>query len=358
MVGKTPPAGRRLRAALTGLAVLLAGTAAVAGERGPWTATVMFENDLFGDSDSQYTNGLKLSLISPDLLSLRGSSWVPGFLLDAVQRLNAFERSLDEPGEASDRQYNLGVGIGQMMFTPEDTQASGLVIDDRPYAGWLYGTLTFVAKTRRVADTLELQLGVVGPESLAEDAQRFVHDIRDLPVPRGWDNQLETEPAFVIFYERKWHYVYDTALPGISYDVIPHAGVALGTVATYLALGGEARVGWNLPEDFGTSLIRPGGDATAPSLANAVSVRARPLGVYAFTAIGTRLVGRDIFLDGNTFTDSHDVSRELLVGDLVVGASVVWGAAKLSYAQVFRTREFDHQNRRHKFGSITFSLAF
>ena len=33
---------------------------------GPQTLTVLFENDLFGDTDQQYTNGFKLNWISPN----------------------------------------------------------------------------------------------------------------------------------------------------------------------------------------------------------------------------------------------------------------------------------------------------
>tara|TARA_Y100001934_G_C12207837_1_gene704510 strand:+ start:487 stop:618 length:132 start_codon:yes stop_codon:yes gene_type:complete len=43
---------------------------------------------------------------------------------------------------------------------------------------------------------------------------------------------------------------------------------------------------------------------------------------------------------------------------LLIGASVVWAAAKVSYAQVFRTREFDGQKRHHNFGSISVSFSF
>jgi hypothetical protein len=67
---------------------------------------------------------------------------------------------------------------------------------------------------------------------------------------------------------------------------------------------------------------------------------------------------RDIFLDGNTFRDSHDVDRNLLVGDLLAGVTLGYGGLKLSLAQVLRTREFKGQTRDHRFGSITLSYAF
>ena len=42
-----------------------------------WTATLRFENDLFADTDRNYTNGIKLSWISPDLDHFRDSDKLP-----------------------------------------------------------------------------------------------------------------------------------------------------------------------------------------------------------------------------------------------------------------------------------------
>ena len=324
-------------------------------EIGPQHFNFLFENDLFGDSDAQYTNGLKLTWLSPDLKSLEGAPGLPRWLHSLVSRLNAFERAVvDDHG----RQFNIGFGIGQMMYTPDDTQTRDLVVDDRPYAGWLYGALTLVSKTDSVADMFEVQLGMIGSASLAEQAQKFVHDVRDLPSPRGWSNQLDNEPGLLLYYERRWRLLRSDLFRGFEYDAFVHAGLALGNVADYAALGAEFRVGWHLPRDFGTSLIRPGGDASAPSAISSTDVRDRRLGVYTFAAFGGRAVARDIFLDGNTFSDSHDVNKKHFVGDLVIGASVVYGAAKLSYAQVFRSREFDGQDRVHNYGSVSLSFSF
>jgi len=128
----------------------------------PQTFSLSFENDLFGDSDAQYTNGLKMSWLSPDLKGLDGVAGLPTPLLKLVRRLNAFEERL-VANEA--RQFNVGFSLGQMMYTPNDTQAVDLVASDRPYAGWFYGALTLVSKSDRVADTFEIQLVMLGPAS-------------------------------------------------------------------------------------------------------------------------------------------------------------------------------------------------
>ena len=71
-------------------------------------------------------------------------------------------------------------------------------------------------------------------------------------------------------------------------------------------------MGWNLSADFGDPLIRPAG-VTSPPL---VWDPRKTYSMYLFAFVDGRAVGRDIFLDGNTFTDSHSVTRKTFVGDL------------------------------------------
>ena len=67
---------------------------------------------------------------------------------------------------------------------------------------------------------------------------------------------------------------------------------------------------------------------------------------------------RDIFLDGNTFTDSPNINKESLVGEYIVGSSIVYSNFKVSYAQVFRSKEFDIQDSGQSFGSISISYTY
>ncbi len=315
------------------------------------TFSIMFENDLFVNRDQQYTNGVQLNWLSSDLNHYAEAQRLPAWLLPVVRKIPL----INEPG----RLHNVGFSIGQKIFTPENTQSSALVVDDRPYAGWLYGALGFTSKTVGVKDLFEIQFGIVGPAAQAEEAQNFIHDLRDLPSTRGWSHQLRNEPAFALVYERKWRPLRSENATGFGYDVITHVGAAAGTVHTYANVGLEARFGLNLPGDFGTSAIRPGGTTNAPATVNDPRLRStRAYGAYLFAAVSGRLVGRDIFLDGNTFRDSHSVDKEIVVGDLIVGGSLIFRQFKLSYAQYFRSREFTQQDKNNNFGSISLSVTF
>ena len=58
----------RIAASLAGTLLLLLALRSAAGEPG-WLLGVHFENDLFANTDGQYTNGIKLTAVSPDLTS-------------------------------------------------------------------------------------------------------------------------------------------------------------------------------------------------------------------------------------------------------------------------------------------------
>ena len=121
----------------------------------------------------------------------------------------------------------------------------------------------------------------------------------------------------------------------------------------------EARAGWNIPPDFGDSIIRPGGDTNAPASARDPRLSGKHgYSLYVFSAVSGYAVLRNIFLDGNTFTDSHSVDKKCFVADLCVGASLILYRFKLSYARVFRTKQFQGQKYDPSFGSITLSFSW
>lgn len=317
-----------------------------------WTFTFRFENDLFAGTDRNYTNGIKLSWISPDLTRFRDSDVLPEWGKQIVRMLPY--------SEAEGLQRNIVLSVGQNMYTPENIEARELIKDDRPYAGWLYGSAAFHNKNYRHLDTFEVQAGVVGPLSFAQESQDLVHELRGIDKANGWDNQIRNEPGLNFIYEHKDRVITPVVLSGFGFDAITHYGGALGNVFSYANAGLEMRFGWNLPTDFGTSMIRPGGETNAP--ADTADPRYRKSGhgysLHAFTAVSGRMVFRDIFLDGNTWRDSHSVDKKFLVGDLAFGVSLIMDSVKLSYAQVMRSREFAGQDSGHNFGSISISYTY
>lgn len=343
-------------------AMLLGCSAPALADKPPeesWTFTLRFENDLFTHTDRFYTNGIKLSFVSPELHWFQDLPWFRNNSLlsrwgDRVVQMLPFS------GDAA-RQRNLALSVGQMMYTPADTARADLVVDDRPYAGWLYGSAAFHSKTYRRLDTFEIQAGLTGPWSLAEQAQDLIHGLRGFRKASGWDNQIDTELGFALIYEYKYRIVPRTDFARLcGVDAVVHAGGAAGTVFTHANAGLEVRLGWNLPTDFGTALIRPAGETDAPADTRDPrhAGRSSQPGFHLFASATARYVLRDIFLDGNTFSDSHHVDKNALIGDFAFGASIIYHGFKLSYAQALRTDEFESQRDNQRFGSISLSFTY
>ena len=336
-----------------------------------WTLNLFLENDLFSETDQNYTSGIRLSWVSPDIADYVETDQLPGWVKRINRRLRFFHR-IHQRGDSltaseaapetapatmsNELERNVTLSLGQVLYTPTDPTRTDLIEDDRPYGGWLFLGLGYQTRSNRQLDTLEVRLGVVGPAARGKEAQDLAHDLLGFDEFQGWDNQLRNEPGVVAVWEHKRKRRRTNPNTRFGMDMIAHGGLALGNVRAHLNMGAEFRLGWALPDDFGTSAIRPGGDNSTPNAAWHLT-RERKWGLHVFAGFDVRLVGRDIFLDGNTFKKSHSVTRETFVVDAAVGLSAIYGGVKISYAHIFRSREFARQDHSHAYGSLAFSMT-
>jgi len=299
--------------------------------------SLIFENDIFAHTDRGYTNGVRMGWLSSETQAPDWVKWSADNFLPL----------------APDGDKRIGVALGQSMFTPTNLSQSAPIRNDRPYAGWLYGSLGIVSDTGKTLDNVMLTLGVVGPYSFAEQTQKFVHThITGSPDPQGWNNQIKTEPGVILTYERKWRSLYQLSPFGVGVDMTPSVGVNLGNVETDAMVGTTVRLGYDLPADYGPPRVRPslpGSDFFVPT---------RTLGGYLFAGVSGRGVARNIFLDGNTFANSLSVTKEPFVGSAQLGMAATYGKSRLSFTYVFLTREFTEQVTPEQFGVVTFSYRF
>ena len=312
----------------------------------PGTWTLSFENDRIARTDRHYTHGTRLAWVSD--VETGG----PDVVRDSLDFLYPLA---DVSGG------RIGFAVGQSIFTPEDTDATELITNDRPYAGWTYMSMSLYAEadwstagsaSYKTLDSVELNLGIVGPQSYADEVQNGFHDLIGVSRSNGWDHQLGNEPAVALFFERKWRPSPWQTPGGLEFDAIPHVGGSLGNVFTLLNGGFTMRLGQGLETDFGPPQIRPafsGPGAVSPDT---------DFAWYVFAGIQGSLVGRNIFLDGNTFRDSHRVDKEPVTGDVQVGAAVVIEDIRIAATHVYRTREFQDQRRADRFGIVSLSYHF
>ncbi len=319
-----------------------------------WTLNFYLENDLFANTDQQYTNGVRVSWVSPAIGSFIDDERIPPW----ARNVNRLLTPLDPSPGLFEHEPNrrLILTLGQQMYTPADRDRTTLDPDDRPYAGWLYLGFGYHTQTRHKQNSFEVNMGMVGPWSLAEQSQNLIHDLRGFERFKGWDNQLHNEPGLQLLYEHKRRVLYGGLYENLGHDLITHAGASLGNVATYANVGAEYRIGYYLPQDFGTSALRSGGDNSTPGAGDPRFYD--QWGVHAFLSLDGRWVVRDIFLDGNTFRDSHSVDKHPFVADAAWGVAATWERWKLSLARYYRTEQFEGQGGGHRFGSIALSYSF
>lgn len=341
-------------------------------------ATARLENDLFADTDQNYTSGVAFTAVSHDIFGKLNLACLP-----AAVRLHTALISYLDPGFWADADnpahaQNVVVKFGQSMFTPRDSTRTDLIPDDRPYAGLLYVGMSWNRRKHEphnnteVLDTREITLGVIGPLALAQPAQDLIHDVIGAERFQGWDNQLRNEPAVQMALDRKFKNYQGTGAiqPGFSADYIRSLGLQLGNIETSGTVGIEGRIGWNIPNDFGTYPIRPGAENRPPSAASihsgdgkGTTQSGRPrAGVHLFGTLETKLVLHDFSLDGNLFESSHSVTRSPWVAQAAIGLSaqspVAGHGVKLAVMRVWRTREFEEQGSSHAYGSVTLSIEF
>ena len=299
--------------------------------------TILEENDIFFNTDKHYTNGTALAYTTP---ALAHDDWA----VSAADVLPFFQ------DHGKGYEVRATYELGQDMFTPANTQIATPDPTDRPYAGFLFAGLGVLSKTSNRQDQLLMQIGVVGPDALAQEAQDFVYGILGDKKALGWSHQLHNEPALEFTYDRSYRTSPIHALL-FEFDTGPSLGGAVGNVYDYAELGWMVRGGVDLPDDFGPTRLNP-------SLPGSNYFEPRhPFSAYLFAGVDGRAVARNIFLDGNSYQSSARVSKNVFVGDLVFGAAVETQFGRLSFTHDVRTKEFATQKGTDQVGAVSLTIG-
>lgn len=309
--------------------------------RKPAVVSFSTENDFFGGgTDRNYSNGLRIERVSGADNVHPGLEWV-------AHRLPWIDLDRTE--------LRQGFALSHAIFTPEDTQAFVPDPTDRPYAAWLALSSTVAASSAHTQDTLQVNLGIVGPSAAGEFVQNTWHEIIGAPTAKGWDYQLKDEPGVEIIAQRLQLFDGPDLPLGLKTDFGAHVAVALGNVRTYGATGLTARIGWDLDSSFGPPRIRPalsGAGEFVPGTAD------DPFGGYFFVGVDGRAIARDMFLDGNLWRDGPRVEdRRTVVGDLQAGVAIHYRSVQLAFTFVNRTEEFVRQDGPQRFGALSISIS-
>ncbi len=340
------------------LALLLQAQAVGSEGEGRGYLTFYLDNDLFAGTDRNYTNGVRLSWISEGE-PLFNFAPAKGFLEDLISEpdwlarfglLSGFNPDKVQEGKL---EFNYGLSLTQLMFTPEDFESPTQPIGERRYAGWLGLGFSVHARDEKAINSAEIILGTTGSWSLAKEAQDLIHDIRDIERFEGWGDQIPNEITldFSFLQKRRATFLPDGPR-GLRADGLFEWGTRLGTFRTGARLGGFFRLGFNLPADF--SDPRLSALAYSHRYFGSDKGRGRDWSAYLLFGLTGNAILHDATLDGPLFR-SFDTgnTREPWVGDLFAGFGLRWRIVEFSYVHTWRSREFKEKaSGGFDFGSL------
>lgn len=281
-------------------------------------------------TDGEYTNGVQISVETA-----RAPLW---------RRFARRSPSCADVPDGIPRCSSARVVIGQDMYTPaEDSQP--YTFDgwrhQRPYAGWLYGSFTVRDVRRSAVRSLGVTLGVTGPPSFADQAQREAHRLmaRYTSTPIGWETQLRFEPGIILSASQQWMLFTAKVKRVRLMDASVGLGASAGNILTNAEANGRIRAGINLSHPWRRDRRR--GPA---ELVGSLGGRAQ-------------LVARNIFLDGNTLHPDRRVKKIPGVADVNGLVGLRLGPVVLAYAVTQRGREYRTGPRSHTFGSLVAGIG-
>lgn len=327
------PLAARISVALLSLGVLASPTVG-AEER---HLSVMLQNDVFAGHDGGgYTNGLAIAVLR---------TTAPGETAIAPQWLLAPIAPALGMGPAT----LASTSLNQIMITPRDITRKDPDPMDAPYLGALWLRAGQVSVQGDIADTLSVNLGMIGPASGARQAQTFIHRVTGSSRPEGWDSQVSNRFLFgVERYRAVRFYSGDGASAAPAMDAIVLGGGAVGNLLS--SVGGSVLL------RYGTSLQR--------SYASSVRQLARSGDPLIF--------GRGWMVYGGVHADhffAHagisnglppggsraELRKPQLIG--LAGIAYGWGESSLSFSLQSTSALTTGMGRRQAYGSLTYTTA-
>ncbi|MBS3804161.1 MAG: lipid A deacylase LpxR family protein [Oleiphilaceae bacterium] len=312
------------------------------------SARAEFSNDVFFQSDDQFTNGISFILSSSPKHSLEMTEGTPAFGRSLLGWALPEDKSLA---------YRESWGVGQNVQTPNNISAGDLILDDVPYIGMLGWQNTFYGFDDKDFWAVQWLLGWVGEPALGEEGQKATHEIFNAVDPEGWDNQLDFEPLLNAYFTRK-HRLIDHNW----YDMTITGDVAIGNFFTFVQPGLAFRFGDRpegfifLPDPLGRGIDYDAVLSPGRHFYGSLTFRVTHF-FWALPREGNLLVS-------NTWTDENIIDVERDVAQAIFGLhwqSRNWGAHLtlwLSTKTVTESRLDDGTDANNNFGSIMLERRF
>lgn len=294
--------------------------------------TFITENDADVRGDNDYTYGSEIGVL--------------------FYRKNIGDSYLHIPFTNYKNQDNyISFSYAHKIYTPIDLETSELVRDDRPYAGYMYLKSGLYQSSNNNLKSLTLQLGMIGPSTKMDIVQHHIHSLIGSEDPKGWDHQLKDEFILQLNYSHKKFIAFSN-----KSAFIPEYGFELGNASTKAYVGGLYRWGTNIQKDYGSMQMD---NPNYNKIPLDPKIKYKSSWSYCFNfGLKGNIVARDIFLDGNSFKNSHNIDKNIFIAEFIYGFSFNYGRFSIDYLRKHLSHEFKIQNRYPNYGSLVFSYNF
>lgn len=235
---------------------------------------------------------------------------------------------------------DLGVSLTQNMYTPKDISNPDFQPYDRPWAGWMYLSVFKTWYGNHSEVFIEEEAGMTGPDSMAEETQKWFHKMIGSADPQGWKYQVPNHFGDLLVYR----FTYKP-LDSKYFAIDPYAGVVVGNLDDNAYIGLNVYAGYNLPAKRNSTRV-----ITFKFGPN------DPWNPYAYIWAGVepRYVAYNMLLSD----PKYRIHEESFVYDGNLGATLGLKGLELSFTTCFRSREFREQTYTERFDSLKLSGSF
>ncbi|MGF1692245.1 lipid A deacylase LpxR family protein [Photobacterium kagoshimensis] len=285
------------------------------------------ENDGIVQNDQNYTNGIFLNYSSAVTSELANNAPFPIATLANWLPLN------------NRAWQGWRIKLGQQMWTPSDITIEKPQPNERPYAGLLFLDTGIFQYTANQADKFTLRLGTVGPNALAESAQKFVHSITPSKEPKGWAYQIENELVANANYEGHRLVNRFSSFNDKQWEWSAVGRLDAGNYRSEAAFGSVIRWGNQLSETFGSIGFTPNQITDVGLLSSSHS------GYFLYTGLEGRYRFNDITLEGDKPIEVDDVTLQHWQASLIAGVVFYRSNWGISLSMAADTKSFEEDSQ-------------
>jgi hypothetical protein len=246
----------------------------------------------------------------------------------------------------------LSFELGQAIYTPQSAAVPGPGFIDRPFAGYLYlsSAINLLYKNESSLK-LQAQLGIVGPNSFAEQVQYLIHTTFHFYKPNGWIYQVQND------YELNLSAQFNFLLSRIKgFDVAVNSYAALGTGFTGAGTGFTARFG---------KFNRLYNSAATSCTVSAKSISSNNAEAFIYARPSVSFIAYDATIQGSLFSNAAGLNEVLtdkvpVVLSEQLGGTLVTGHWLFDLSATYQTRTTPKMIHRpgHQWGSVNIAYRF